>query len=1042
MLKTLVRLVSAALLTVACAGGGPQTGDPYTPGEGEFGDRCEVTEDCSSGLCVRIDEAGGVCSRPCEGDAGCPDVPNWACVASDQVEVELCACRKFAETEICGDGLDNDCDGVADDCRMCDGQAVADDDLRHCGRCNNACGLGQSCVNGECRCPESAPDACSPCTDVETDPENCGECGTTCGAGQACVAGECTCEDASRSSFCEGLGCRDLATDPSSCGACGVACASAELCEDGNCVCPGGDEYSSCSGVGCVDTANDENHCGGCDNACSLGTICLDGECVCPDPAAPDFCGELGCIDLATSSQNCGACGESCRTGYECTDGACVCPPGLEDCDGNCVDTSDSLEHCGACGQTCGAQQACSDGVCDCTGLAYEICGDECVHLPSSAMHCGACGNSCLPGERCLATSCDCPSDLICDGECMPVDDPENCGSCGNACGSGQYCDGGECKCFGLGLSACGSTCQDLSYSEASCGECDVPCRTGELCDYGLCQCPFSESYCPAQGRCIDVYYDAANCGGCGVACKSGEVCDYGSCRCPTAGTTYCASANTCVNLQIDEANCGACASACDSGETCTSGTCACPNWTEVFCEAAGTCVDRYSDEAHCGQCGNACPTGTSCLSGYCACDEPGNLLCDGACVAWLEDEANCGDCGVECDPGLVCVGGGCTCPSPVVSPEIRVTNDAFVDRLPVAAWNGTHLGVAYVRKEPSGLGNLRFALVDPASGVISDAALTNYTGNAGISLDRRAQPALVWTGTEYGLLWTYFDPLLGDPLEPVNFLRLDENGAPKGAPVALGTGNDATALVWAPASGGYVAAWGRNTGLYGTLVMQELLLDGSAPLPERIWEWGPGALPRVHRIALATAPDGTLGLSFNFSVFALFWSFTPDLSRTVLTTNGTTRDDTVVDSPALIHDGESFVVASIDSLSQAMMLYRTSTQAEITLFGPWSQTNWDPLSDPEFAVVGDTLALAYLERPDASGNYSFRLHRYVLPLAEYPQQAHVAADIVAQRNVPNGATTDLVTISDESLMAVWVDRRWNDAGEIAVASIDVGSCP
>lgn len=82
-------------------------------------------------------------------------------------------------------------------------------DTNHCGTCGNACGPGDSCVNGVCQqacaagqvCADSCQATCpagripcpnahgSTCVDLQNDTNNCGTCGTTCGA---CAGGNCT----------------------------------------------------------------------------------------------------------------------------------------------------------------------------------------------------------------------------------------------------------------------------------------------------------------------------------------------------------------------------------------------------------------------------------------------------------------------------------------------------------------------------------------------------------------------------------------------------------------------------------------------------------------------------------------------------------------------------------------------------------------------------------------------------------------------------------------------------------------------------------
>lgn len=62
-------------------------------------------------------------------------------------------------------------------------------DANHCGFCNVACKLGESCEAGKCTC--TAPTSACGCVDAATDRLNCGGCGVVCSPAQSCDAGVC-----------------------------------------------------------------------------------------------------------------------------------------------------------------------------------------------------------------------------------------------------------------------------------------------------------------------------------------------------------------------------------------------------------------------------------------------------------------------------------------------------------------------------------------------------------------------------------------------------------------------------------------------------------------------------------------------------------------------------------------------------------------------------------------------------------------------------------------------------------------------------------
>ena len=216
------------------------------------------------------------------------------------------------QPEVC-DGIDNDCDGSADE------------DLG-----TTTCGVGacqatvQSCVNGQIQ-------ICNP-------PLNGGPDGEVCDG---------------IDNDCDGLVDEDLA--PRTCStACG---AGTETCQDGKwsgCTAPV-PQPEVCDGI--------DNNCDGavdedlaprtCSTACGSGTeTCQDGKwsgCTAPVPQ-PEVCdgADNNCdgatdegFNLQTDPQNCGFCGKVCSYPHAsalCASGSCQigsCDPGWQDKDGN-----------------------------------------------------------------------------------------------------------------------------------------------------------------------------------------------------------------------------------------------------------------------------------------------------------------------------------------------------------------------------------------------------------------------------------------------------------------------------------------------------------------------------------------------------------------------------------------------------------------------------------------------------------------------------------------------------------------------------------
>jgi hypothetical protein len=839
-------LAWCAWLLASCSSGSPPTG--IKPGEKGLGERCAKTEDCASLLCVSLDDQSGICSTFCQMDGDCPASDNWACLSAVGQQLDVCACRPLAMHEICGDGLDNNCDGKIDDCRICDGKAVENDDHEHCGACDNPCRVDQSCEAGKCQCLAEHPDVCKDgCVDLMLDPQHCGDCDTACGEGQVCRAGQCGCPR-STDTYCPGVGCVDASTSHDHCGACGTTCASVETCNDGKCQCPNA-ANSYCGVDGCLDLATSHDHCGSCDNACDLGRACDKGKCVCPAQSASDFCPGVGCVDFDSSQDHCGACAKACRADQICSGAKCACSPGMTECGGKCVDTNADGANCGGCGTKCPASQACIDGNCGCSSRGYTACGDICALVGNDPQNCAKCGDTCGVGESCSGGLCGCDSGVYCGSTCMPDHDQQNCGACGKACPVTQFCGAGTCECAGAGLSPCGDACVDLAYDEANCGACGKTCRSGESCNKGQCACPAGQTYCDSAGKCVPLGSDTNNCGACGKACNPTEACDFGTCECPTYGQLYCAAEGACTDTLSNVTHCGGCDTTCRPTEVCSSGSCQCPSQSQTYCANSKACVYTQTDSKNCGACGKACPAGTHCDSSGCVCNTAGQTLCGSKCYDLTTNVNNCGSCGKACTSPLICAHSTCTCQSSTVGAAVQVTNSAQTSHLPAAAWDGTHLGVVYSRWTTnlrSNYGNLRFALLDPDGTVVSDTALSDYPPDDYEGVWDYSQPAVVYNGSEYGVAWVHHLSELTSMAAEIRFARVSTAGVASPS-VVVATSTELTqsptgpGLAWASGLNTYAIAYARTDdqkvrfrtiGADGTTLATPKLFDGLAYNP------------------------------------------------------------------------------------------------------------------------------------------------------------------------------------------------------------------
>ncbi len=156
-------------------------------GNGSSGPACTAgsTEACSC-------ESGASGTRTCQDDGlfgACACAGDDAMVSMDAADAVVTNdLPRPMDTTLTCSAPRLDCDNnPATGC-----EADTASDARHCGRCNNACPAGRSCVSGACACGAGSTACSGACVNTQSDTANCGGCGTRCNSGETCSAGRCT----------------------------------------------------------------------------------------------------------------------------------------------------------------------------------------------------------------------------------------------------------------------------------------------------------------------------------------------------------------------------------------------------------------------------------------------------------------------------------------------------------------------------------------------------------------------------------------------------------------------------------------------------------------------------------------------------------------------------------------------------------------------------------------------------------------------------------------------------------------------------------
>ena len=419
------------------------------------------------------------------------------------------------------------------------------------------------------------------------------------------------------------------------------------------------------------------------DSDCDEGYFCNED-----DLCVPSDCGN-GEIDEDEECDNGTNNGQTdCAYGQT---GCKVCTTGCKEKDGNTSYCGDSRID-GTNGEKC--DNGTDNGQTDCPygQTSCELCTNQCLKIAGNTSYCGdsridrtngeTCDNGTDNGQTDCAygqTSCE-----LCTNQCLKIaGNTSYCGDGNIDASNGEACDNGtdngqtDCAYGQTGCKVCTLACREKDGNTSYCGDGNIDASNGEACDNGTnngqTDCAYGQTGCKVcTTGCKEKDGNTSYCGDSRIDGTNGEKCDNGTDNgqtdCPYGQTSCELCTNQCLKIAGNTSYCGDSRIDRTNGETCDNGTnngqtdCA---YGQTGCKVCTTgCKEKDGNTSYCGDgvketangenCDNGTDNGqTDCAYGQTSCE-----LCSNQCLKIAGNTSYCGDGvkdaanGENCDDG------------------------------------------------------------------------------------------------------------------------------------------------------------------------------------------------------------------------------------------------------------------------------------------------------------------------------------------------------------------------------------------------------